>query len=53
MLYHLRYAWRLYTRVPGMTLLDAWRYPFDPKAFDGDPIEDADCEISYMAEHAA
>ncbi len=49
MLYRIRYAMHLWRNVPGMSLIAALRYP--APAFDGDPIEDAEAEISYMAEH--
>lgn len=48
MIYHIRYALHLWQNVPGMTVLEAWRYPFDPAQGDGDPIEDADEEMSCM-----
>lgn len=50
MFYRIRYAWRLWYRVPGIGLLGALCYPCDPTIGDGDPIEDADAEISYMHE---
>lgn len=50
MLYHLRFALHLWRRVPGMSLCDAWRYPLDRSFGDGDPIEDAEAEISEMRE---
>lgn len=50
MFYHLRYAWRLWRKIPSWTLWDAWSYPFDKNVGDGDPIEDADEEISLMYE---
>lgn len=50
MLYRLRYALRLWARVPGLSLWAALRYPCDRTVGDGDPAEDADAEISYMGE---
>ena len=47
-IYHLGFAWRLYTRLNGMSWLEAWEYPCDRSWGDGDPIEDADEEISCM-----
>ena len=51
--YRIRFALRLWSRlrgryVPGMSLIEAFRYPAD--LTDGDPIEDADTEISYMTD---
>lgn len=49
-LYHLRFALHLWLHVPFMSLREAWRYPCDPAQGDGDPIEDAEAEISEMRE---
>ena len=53
--YRIRYAVRLWSKlrgryVPGMTLIEAFRYPCDPLTDNNDPIEDADIEMSYMAQ---
>ena len=48
MFYRLRYALHLWRNVPGLGLMEALRYPCDPTIGDGDPIEDADAEMSYM-----
>lgn len=48
MLYRIRYALRLWRRVPGLGLIGALRYPCDPTIGEGDPVADADTEISYM-----
>ncbi len=47
MLYHIRYAWRLYRGSCGtMSLLMAWRYPLPARGHrDGDPIDDAEAEL--------
>lgn len=50
MLYRLRYAFRLWSKVPGIGIYGALAYPADRTIGDGDPIEDADSEISYMGE---
>lgn len=54
-IYRLRFAFRLWSRlrgryVPGMTLIDALRYPCEPITDSSDPIEDADTEMSYMVQ---
>jgi hypothetical protein len=50
MIYRIRYALHLWRNVPGLGLLGALRYPCDPTWGDGDPIEDAEAEISEMCE---
>lgn len=50
MLYQIIFALRLWSCVPGMPLRVAFFYPCDRSIGNGDPIEDADTEISYMAE---
>ena len=47
-MYRVRFAWRLWRRVPGLGVIGALRYPVDWSVGDGDPIEDADSEISEM-----
>jgi len=48
MIYKLRFAFYLWRHVPGMGLIDALKYPTDREFGSGDPIEDAQCEMSYM-----
>lgn len=50
MIYHMRFALHLWRHVPGMSLWQAWTYPIDKTVGDGDPIEDADEEMSLMYE---
>lgn len=40
----------LWLRVPGLGLVGALKYPYDPLNSDSNPFEDARNEISYMAE---
>ena len=49
MLYRIRYIIRMFQRVPDMTLRHAW-YCSGCSESHGNPIEDADDEISYMAQ---
>ena len=48
MLYALRFRLHLWRHVSGMSLRSALQYPFDRT--DGDPVEDAESEMSYMNE---
>lgn len=48
--YRARYAWRLHTHG-GLAIWQAIKYPLPgDDVFDGDPVEDADAEISYSLE---
>lgn len=49
-MFHIRYAHRLYSRSD-LTWREAWRYPLPWGDFTtGDPVEDADVELSYWDE---
>jgi hypothetical protein len=48
LVYRIRYALHLCRHVPGMTFLEAWRYPRPFLVSDGDPVEDAEAEIDAM-----
>lgn len=49
LIYHIRYAFHLWTSVGDMTIRQAWEYPYDMDQGDGDPIEDAEEELYCMA----
>lgn len=50
LIYKLRFKLHLWRNVPGMGLFDALRYPAYAENGDGDPIEDARSEMSYMGD---
>jgi hypothetical protein len=49
LVYRIRYSLRLWLRIPKMTTFEAFLYPMGLDDERGDPIEDADEEISAMA----
>lgn len=48
LIYHVRFAYHLWTHVPGIGAWDAWTYPCDITWGSGDPIEDAQEEMQEM-----
>jgi hypothetical protein len=50
MFYRLRFAFHLWWSIQDMSWREAWRYPADAGLSDGNPIEDAEAEMSYMGE---
>ena len=51
MIERMRFAFHLWRKARGMTVLEAWRYPYDAKLADGDPIGMAESEMSYWDEN--
>lgn len=52
MIYRLRFHWHLWRRTGYALYAVRWAftYPTDSAIGDGDPIEDAEAEISYMGD---
>lgn len=48
MIYKIHFVFHLWRNVRGMSLRDAWSYTCDPTWSDGDPVEDAESEMSEM-----
>lgn len=49
LIYRFRFALHMWCAIPDMSWREAWNYPINIDD-RGDPIEDAEAEMSYMGE---